>query len=148
MTLGIVYLYLVIKRKHLHLKLQVTSTCASPLPGWEKPEMGCIRPVGGAPLEMGGGRGGGDTPTGSGGSGGKPDRGAERGGRGGMPGRGNERTGGVKNRKEREREHFHRRPLSQRRAAASSPGVLPKAACGGSVSAAGFMPGGSAAGRG
>lgn len=61
------------------------------LPGWEKPEMGCIMPVGGAPLAMGWGSGGwadetsgGDTPTGRGGrgSGGTP----EMGGMGGMPG--------------------------------------------------------------
>lgn len=53
--------------------------------------MGCIMPVGGAPLAMGWGRGGGpdetsggDTPTGRGGtgSGGTPERGAM----GGMPG--------------------------------------------------------------
>lgn len=64
----------------------------SMLPGWEKPEMGCIMAVGGAPLAMGCGRGGGpdemsggDTPTGRGGrgSGGTPERGAAR---GGMPG--------------------------------------------------------------
>lgn len=57
--------------------------------------MGCIMPVGGAPLAMGGGRGGGadetsggDTPTGRGGrgSGGTPGRGAAMGGMGGMPG--------------------------------------------------------------
>lgn len=66
------------------------------LPGWEKPEMGCIMPVGGAPLAMGCGRGGGpdetsggDTPTGRGGrgSGGTPERGAVMEAKGGMPGR-------------------------------------------------------------
>lgn len=57
--------------------------------------MGCIMPVGGAPLAMGCGRGGGpdetsggDTPTGRGGrgSGGTPERGAAMGARGGIPG--------------------------------------------------------------
>lgn len=57
--------------------------------------MGCIIPVGGAPLAMGWGRGGGaddtsggDTPTGRGGrgSGGTPERGAAMGGMGGMGG--------------------------------------------------------------
>lgn len=57
--------------------------------------MGCIMPVGGAPLAMGCGRGGGpdetsggDTPTGSGGrgSGGTPERGAAMGARAGIPG--------------------------------------------------------------
>ena len=68
------------------------------LPGWEKPEMGCIMPVGGAPLAIGWGMGGGadetsggDTPTGRGGrgSGGTPGRGAGMGAgmgaMGGMP---------------------------------------------------------------
>lgn len=64
-------------------------------PGWEKPEMGCIMPVGGAPLAMGWGRGGGadetsggDTPTGRGGrgSGGTPERGGAMEAMGGMPG--------------------------------------------------------------
>lgn len=57
--------------------------------------MGCIMPVGGAPLAMGWGRGGGadetsggDTPTGRGGrgSGGTPGREAEMGAIEGMPG--------------------------------------------------------------
>lgn len=52
--------------------------------GWEKPEIGCIMPVDGAPLAMGGGieggpegTRGGDTPTGRGGRGmgGTPARG-------------------------------------------------------------------------
>lgn len=69
--------------------------CCGVLPGWEKPEMGCIMPVGGAPLAMGWGRGGGadetsggDTPTGRGGrgSGGTPESGAAMGGMGGMGG--------------------------------------------------------------
>ena len=68
------------------------------LPGWEKPEMGCIMPVGGAPLAIGWGMGGGAdetsggaTPTGRGGrgSGGTPGRGAGMGAgmgaMGGMP---------------------------------------------------------------
>ncbi len=57
--------------------------------------MGCIMPVGGAPLAMGWGReggadetSGGDTPTGRGGrgSGGTPERGAVMEAMGGMPG--------------------------------------------------------------
>lgn len=64
-------------------------------PWWEKPGMGCIMAVGGAPLAMGWGRGGGadetrggDTPTGRGGrgSGGTAVRGAGMGAMGGMPG--------------------------------------------------------------
>lgn len=63
-------------------------------PWWEKPEMGCIMPVGGAPLAMGWGRGGGadepsggDTPTGRGGrgSGGTPGREAVMEAIGGIP---------------------------------------------------------------
>lgn len=56
--------------------------------------MGCMMPVGGAPLAMGWGRGGGaddtsggDTPTGRGGRGrgGTPERGAVMEAKGGMP---------------------------------------------------------------
>lgn len=72
----------------------------SALPGWGKPEVGAIMPVGGAPFAMGGGSGGradepsgGDTPTGRGGRGsaGTADRGAEMvgmEGMGGIPGEG------------------------------------------------------------
>lgn len=68
--------------------------CVELVPVCEKPEMGCIKPLGGAPLAMGWGSGGGaddtsggETPTGSGGrgSGGTPERGAEMGAMGGIP---------------------------------------------------------------
>lgn len=75
--------------------LNLPMYCRNMLPEWEKPEMGCIMPVGGAPLAIGWGRGGGpdvtsggDTPTGRGGRGrgGTAERGAAMGARGGMPG--------------------------------------------------------------
>lgn len=64
------------------------------LPGWGKPDMGCIMAVGGAPLVMGWGRGGGtddtsggDTPRGRGGrgKGGTAGSGVGIGAMGGMP---------------------------------------------------------------
>lgn len=64
------------------------------LPGWGKPDMGCIMAVGGAPLVMGWGKGGGtdetsggDTPRGRGGrgKGGTAGSGVGIGAMGGMP---------------------------------------------------------------
>lgn len=111
------------------------------LPGWEKLEMGCIKPVVGAPLAMGGGRvgggaetRGGDTPTGRGGSGrgGTPGRALAMGAMAGIPGGGKRSIGRA-----------HLRCVID-----ICGGALPKPAWGGRDSGGCFILAGNAGGRG